>query len=57
MKLADKVAIITGGNSGIGKATAELFAKEGARLCITGRDEERCREVVAEFQFALLTKF
>ena len=50
MKLADKVAIITGGNSGIGKATAELFASEGARLCIAGRDEKRCREVVEEIK-------
>jgi NAD(P)-dependent dehydrogenase (short-subunit alcohol dehydrogenase family) len=48
MKLADKVAIITGGNSGIGKATAELFSREGARVCITGRNEKRCQEVVAE---------
>ena len=48
MKLADKVAIITGGNSGIGKATTELFSREGARVCITGRNEKRCREVVAE---------
>ena len=50
MKLADKVAIITGGNTGIGKATAELFARERARICITGRNEERCREVVAEIK-------
>jgi len=48
MKLTDKVAIITGGNSGIGEATAELFSREGARVCITGRNEKRCRKVVAE---------
>ena len=47
-KLEDKVALITGGNSGIGKATAILFAKEGAKVCITGRNEIRCREVVKE---------
>lgn len=44
MKLTDKVAIITDGNSGMGEATAELFAKEGARVCITGRNEERCKK-------------
>jgi len=48
MKLTDKVAIITGGNSGIGEATAELFSREGARVCITGRNEKRCRDVVAK---------
>jgi len=37
MKLKDKVAIITGATSGIGKATALLFADEGAALVITGR--------------------
>src|SRR5512135_1050997 len=36
-RLADKVAIITGATSGIGKATAIVFAAEGARLVVTGR--------------------
>jgi NAD(P)-dependent dehydrogenase (short-subunit alcohol dehydrogenase family) len=52
MKLADKVAIITGGNSGIGEATAKLFSKEGARVCITGRNEKRCQDVVAKINNA-----
>ena len=52
MKLADKVAIITGGNSGIGEATAELFSSEGARVCIMGRNEKRCQDVVAKINKA-----
>lgn len=48
MKLKDKVAIITGGSLGIGKATAILFAKEGAKVVITGRTEKSLKETVDE---------
>ncbi len=46
--LADKVAVITGGNSGIGKATARLFAEEGAQVVITGRRQDIVDRAVGE---------
>ncbi len=48
MKLAGKKALITGGNSGIGLATARLFVAEGAEIAITGRDQKTLGEAVAE---------
>ena len=44
-KLTNKVAVITGANSGIGLATAKLYLKEGAKVVLSGRRKEALDEV------------
>ncbi len=47
-KLENKVAVVTGGNSGIGYASAKAFKEAGATVIITGRSEDRVREAATE---------
>ena len=47
-KLENKVAVITGGTSGMALATAKLFIEEGANAFITGRDKARLDKAVKE---------
>ena len=51
-RLEDKVAIVTGGNSGVGAATAKLFAAEGAKVVITARRKEALEKVAEEITAA-----
>ncbi len=49
-KLANKVAIITGGAMGMGAATAELFSREGASVVIADYNEEKGRAQVEKIK-------
>jgi NAD(P)-dependent dehydrogenase (short-subunit alcohol dehydrogenase family) len=46
MKFQDKVAVVTGGGSGIGRAAAMLFAKEGAKIALIDRTHERSQKTI-----------
>ena len=48
MKLKDKVAIVTGGASGFGKGIAELYASEGAKVCVSDINGQGARDVANE---------
>ena len=50
MELNNRVALITGASSGIGQATARLFAKEGARVALLSRSEDELEEVAGEIR-------
>lgn len=52
MRLANKMALVTGGGSGIGRATAEAFAREGAHVVVADLRVEGARETVARIEGA-----
>ena len=52
MRLKDKIALVIGGTSGIGEATAKAYAKEGAKVGVSGRDEKDGNRIVEEIKEA-----
>lgn len=50
MQLTDKVALVTGAGSGIGKAAAQLMAKEGAKVALLGRSQDELEQTLAEIE-------
>ena len=51
-KLTDKIALVTGATSGIGEASARLFASEGAKVILVGRNKERGNAIASEIREA-----
>ena len=50
MRLDNKVALMTGIGQGMGRATAKLFAQEGAKVILTARTEERLQETATQIE-------
>ncbi|MGH9934232.1 MAG: SDR family NAD(P)-dependent oxidoreductase, partial [Nitrososphaerales archaeon] len=50
MRLAGKVAIITGAGSGIGEVTAKFFAREGSSVILVGRNLDKLNRVASEIK-------
>ena len=50
MAVKNKVVIVTGASSGIGKATAKLLGESGAKVVLAARNEDKLQQVVAEIK-------